>query len=74
MGRYYLKIEEKNVKLSISKNLQPPVNCKFQLLDFANVGYIFNYDNLIKYTWQLQPEKYIIPQHWNIPMLGGLLV
>jgi hypothetical protein len=53
MVRYYLKLEDKNVKLSISKNVQPQVNCKFKLLDFANVGYIFNYDNLIKYTWQL---------------------
>jgi hypothetical protein len=53
MVKYYLKLEDKNVKLSISKNLQPPLNCKFQLLDFANLGYIFNYDNLIKYTWQL---------------------
>jgi hypothetical protein len=47
MVKCYLKLEDKNVKLSISK---PPVNCKFQLLDFANLGYILNYDNLIKYT------------------------
>jgi hypothetical protein len=53
MVRYYLKLEDKNVKLSISKNLQSRVKCKFQLLDFADLGYIFNYDNLIKYTWQL---------------------
>jgi hypothetical protein len=53
MVKYHLKLEDKNVKLSISKKLQPPVNCKFQLLDFANLGYIINYDNLIKYTWQL---------------------
>jgi hypothetical protein len=25
------------------------LNCIFQLLDFANFGYMFNYDNLIKY-------------------------
>jgi hypothetical protein len=50
MVKYYLKLEDKNVKLSISKNWQPPVNCKFQLLDFANLGYILNYDNLLKYT------------------------
>jgi len=33
----------------LSKKLQPPVDCKFQLLEFANLGYIFNYDNLLKY-------------------------
>jgi hypothetical protein len=30
----------------LSKKLQQPVNFKFQLLDFANLGYIFNYDKL----------------------------
>jgi hypothetical protein len=51
MVKYYLKLEDYNVKLSISKKLQPPVNCfEFQLLDFAHLGYIFNDDNLIKYT------------------------